>query len=197
MMVHSRYPNLAISIREDDEHVYALCPAFGLISEADTVDAAISTLDDLRDRAAALYHRAGWEPPYSLTKEELEGEIGHAFRARAIKILSQVARNVVVILNQIARNVVVILNQIATYVVVMFDQVKTRMTVRKWLIGAYLFGAIWTLIFQIYVREPVCAVRGDCGLSFTKGVVWSLIWPASWFVIAGTGGLSFTNKGAN
>jgi hypothetical protein len=187
MMVHSRYPNLAISIREDDEHVYALCPAFGLISEADTVDAAISTLDDLRDRAAALYHRAGWEPPYSLTREELKGEIGRSFRARAIKILSQVARNVVGILNQIA-----------TYVVVMLDQVKRRMTVRKWLIGAYLFGVIWTLIFQIYVREPVCAARGDCGLSFTKGVVWSLIWPASWFVIAGTGGLSFTDyKGAN
>jgi hypothetical protein len=57
---------------------------------------------------------------------------------------------------------------------------------KNWLIGAYIFVVIWTLIFQIYVRDPVCTIRGDCGLSFTKGVVWSLIWPASWVVyIAG------------
>jgi hypothetical protein len=57
---------------------------------------------------------------------------------------------------------------------------------KKWLIGAYVFAATWTLIFQIYVREPVCRSRAECALSFTKGAIWSLIWPASWVVyIAG------------
>src|SRR5262249_19316499 len=172
-MVRSRYPELAISVREDDQHVYALCPAFGLISEADTLDRAISNLDDLRDRAAALYQRAGCDLPYSLTKEELKEEIGHSFHARAIKILSQVAKGVLGGLNQIVVHV-------------------RSFSMRKCLIGAYLVGALLTLGFQINVREPICTARGDCGLSFTKGVVWSIIWPVSWVVyIAGMGGLSF------
>jgi len=90
-MTSSRYPHLAISIREVNQHVYALCPTFGLISEADTPDEAISTLDDLRERAAVLYLRAGWELPHSLSKEELKTEIERSFRARAFKVLSQVA----------------------------------------------------------------------------------------------------------
>jgi hypothetical protein len=91
MMVSSRYPHLAISIREVNQCVYALCPTFGLISEADTPEGAVATLDDLRGRAAALYHRAGWELPHSLSKEELKTEIEHSFRARAFTILSQIA----------------------------------------------------------------------------------------------------------
>jgi len=91
MMTSSRYPHLAISIREVDQHVYALCPTFGLISEADTPDEAVSTLDDLRERAAVLYLRAGWELPHSLSKEELKTEIERSFRARAFKVLSQIA----------------------------------------------------------------------------------------------------------
>jgi hypothetical protein len=91
MMTSSRYPHLAISIREVDQRVYALCPTFGLISEADTPDEAVSSLDDLRERAAVLYRRAGWELPHSLSKEELKTEIERSFRARAFKVLSQIA----------------------------------------------------------------------------------------------------------
>jgi hypothetical protein len=98
MMTSSRYPHLAISIREVDQRVYALCPTFGLISEADTPNEAVSTLDDLRERAAVLYRRAGWELPHSLSKEELKTEIERSFRARAFKVLSQIAT----VLSQIA-----------------------------------------------------------------------------------------------
>jgi hypothetical protein len=91
MMTRSRYPHLAISIREVDHRVYALCPTFGLISEADTPHEAISTLDDLRERAALLYRRAGWELPHSLSKEELKTEVERSFRARAFNALSQIA----------------------------------------------------------------------------------------------------------
>ena len=38
--------------------------------------------------------------------------------------------------------------------------------------------ALFTLIFQIYVRASQCG--SDCALSYAKAVVWSTIWPASW-----------------
>lgn len=40
-----------------------------------------------------------------------------------------------------------------------------------------------TLIFQIYVRSSQCVLTEGCGLSYAKAVVWSAIWPASWFVL--------------
>src|SRR5688500_6453292 len=69
-MAKSRFPNLPISIRESDQ-VYALCPTFGLICAASTIDAAILALDDARDSAAELYQRAGWEIPHTLSGEGL------------------------------------------------------------------------------------------------------------------------------
>ena len=41
---------------------------------------------------------------------------------------------------------------------------------------------ILTLIFQIWVRSYQCAGFEDCGLSFVKAIVWSVIWPLSWIV---------------
>jgi hypothetical protein len=48
------------------------------------------------------------------------------------------------------------------------------------LLWGYVVVAILTLAFQIWVRLPVC---GDaCGISVAKGIVWAIIWPASWVV---------------
>ena len=44
----------------------------------------------------------------------------------------------------------------------------------------YAALAVLTLIFQIYVRYPVCSVAGNCAVSYAKGAVWSAVWPASW-----------------
>ena len=44
----------------------------------------------------------------------------------------------------------------------------------------YALMALFTLLFQVYVRSPQCAP--DCALSFAKAVVWASIWPASWIV---------------
>ena len=48
-----------------------------------------------------------------------------------------------------------------------------------WIILYVLIG-ILTLIFQIDVRTPEC--DPNCGLSYTKAIIWSAIWPASWVV---------------
>lgn len=48
------------------------------------------------------------------------------------------------------------------------------------LIGAYIAVALATLVFQIRVRSDACSTAGNCPLSYTKAVVWSAIWPASW-----------------
>ncbi len=53
---------------------------------------------------------------------------------------------------------------------------------KKPLVGLYVGLACLTLIFQIYVRSLECAGAWGCGLSFAKGIVWSIIWPASWAV---------------
>jgi hypothetical protein len=47
---------------------------------------------------------------------------------------------------------------------------------------AYVAIAAATLVFQIYVQVPQCAGTAGCAISFGKGVVWSIIWPAGWFV---------------
>lgn len=52
---------------------------------------------------------------------------------------------------------------------------------RSWLM-AYAAMTIITLIFQIWVRSSQCDGLAACGLSFSKAVVWAVIWPASWAV---------------
>jgi hypothetical protein len=51
--------------------------------------------------------------------------------------------------------------------------------VRKLLWG-YLGVAILTLAFQLWVRSGACG--NDCTISFAKGFIWAVIWPASWVV---------------
>ena len=50
------------------------------------------------------------------------------------------------------------------------------------LLGLYIALAIITMGFQTYYRYPGCAEATGCGLSFTKSVVWSAIWPAYWAI---------------
>ena len=54
------------------------------------------------------------------------------------------------------------------------------MTRMRKLLLAYAVVAVLTLVFQIHVRSSVCGT--GCPLSYAKGVVWSIIWPASWIV---------------
>ena len=49
---------------------------------------------------------------------------------------------------------------------------------RKSLVTFYLVAAIFTLIFQTWVRSQQCI--NECAVSYAKGAVWSAIWPASW-----------------
>ena len=56
-----------------------------------------------------------------------------------------------------------------------------RLTRSRWL-RAYIGMALFTLVFQIWVRSYECSGFENCGLSFAKAVVWSAIWPASWVV---------------
>ena len=52
----------------------------------------------------------------------------------------------------------------------------------KLLLGLYVVLGIITMMFQIYFRYPDCSGAMGCGLSFAKGVVWSVIWPAYWAI---------------
>jgi hypothetical protein len=52
----------------------------------------------------------------------------------------------------------------------------------RWLLSLYVALGIITLLIQIYVRYPNCSEAMGCGLSFAKGVVWSVIWPAYWAI---------------
>jgi hypothetical protein len=53
---------------------------------------------------------------------------------------------------------------------------------KKWFLWAYVGIGVLTLIFQIYVRFPVCVGAASCSLSFAKGLVWSVIWPIIWLL---------------
>jgi hypothetical protein len=57
----------------------------------------------------------------------------------------------------------------------------SRQTLRA-LLATYVVFGILTLISQIYVRTGPCTAAGDCALSYTKAVVWSVIWPAIWLI---------------
>lgn len=62
-----------------------------------------------------------------------------------------------------------------------FAESTRRLAGREWLY-LYVGLAVLTLIFQIWVRSYECAGLQDCGLSFAKAIVWSVIWPISWIV---------------
>ena len=55
----------------------------------------------------------------------------------------------------------------------------------KWLLGLYVAIGIVTLVLQIYWRFPECSGAMGCGLSYAKGVVWAVIWPAYWWIQRG------------
>jgi hypothetical protein len=55
-------------------------------------------------------------------------------------------------------------------------------SIMKGLLGLYVALAIVTMAFQVYYRYPSCSEAASCGLSLTKGVVWSAIWPAYWAI---------------
>ncbi len=56
---------------------------------------------------------------------------------------------------------------------------KMKSTMKPLLILYAALGLI-TMIFQIYFRYPACLESSGCALSFGKGIVWSVIWPAYW-----------------
>jgi hypothetical protein len=55
------------------------------------------------------------------------------------------------------------------------------MTARKMLWGYVVIGVL-TLIFELFIRMPVCMPSGDCANSLAKGIAFSIIWPAGWVV---------------
>jgi hypothetical protein len=52
----------------------------------------------------------------------------------------------------------------------------------RWLIGLYVAIAVITMGFQVYYRYPDCAPAVACGVSLSKGIVWSAIWPLYWAI---------------
>ena len=54
--------------------------------------------------------------------------------------------------------------------------------VKKTAIRLYIFAGLLTFAFQVGVRTNACEVQSNCILSFSKGAVWSIVWPASWYV---------------
>jgi hypothetical protein len=62
----------------------------------------------------------------------------------------------------------------------LFDSKKAWPTWAKILLGAYLAGALFTLVFQTHVRSQECVDAEQCAVSFAKGAVWSAFWPVIW-----------------
>jgi hypothetical protein len=50
------------------------------------------------------------------------------------------------------------------------------------LLWRYAIAAVLTLAFQIWFRSNLCAGIPECGISFAKGVVWSMVWPLYWIL---------------
>jgi len=55
------------------------------------------------------------------------------------------------------------------------------MTARKMLWGYIVIGVL-TLIFELYIRLPVCMPTNDCTSSLIKGFGFSVVWPLGWIV---------------
>jgi hypothetical protein len=58
-------------------------------------------------------------------------------------------------------------------------------SILKGLLGLYVAFGLITFGYQIPSRYPICSEANVCGLSMTKGVVWSAIWPAYWVIQLG------------
>ena len=53
-------------------------------------------------------------------------------------------------------------------------------------LALYAGIGVATFVFQSWVRSSQCTGTAVCTISFVKGAVWSVVWPASWVVyIAG------------
>jgi len=55
------------------------------------------------------------------------------------------------------------------------------MVIRKILWGYVAIGAL-TLIFELYIRLPVCTATNNCASSLIKGLYLSVGWPLGWIV---------------
>ena len=54
-------------------------------------------------------------------------------------------------------------------------EATTKMAEQTWF-RMYAGMALVTLVFQVWVRSYQCTGIQECGLSFAKAVVWSVIW---------------------
>ena len=54
----------------------------------------------------------------------------------------------------------------------------------RWLLIIYIYSAValYTLVFQTYVRFDQCTGLTACALTFAKGAIWSTIWPVIWVI---------------
>ena len=54
--------------------------------------------------------------------------------------------------------------------------------IKRAAIRLYIFAGLLTFAFQVGVRTATCEAQSNCILSFSKAAVWSVVWPASWYV---------------
>ena len=50
------------------------------------------------------------------------------------------------------------------------------------LVWGYVAIGVLTLIFELYIRLPVCTATIDCASSLIKGLYLSVGWPLGWIV---------------
>jgi L-lactate permease len=56
------------------------------------------------------------------------------------------------------------------------------MTTTGKMIWGYVAIAVGTLIFEFYIRLPVCTTPVNCAASLIKGFYLSVAWPMGWIV---------------
>jgi hypothetical protein len=54
--------------------------------------------------------------------------------------------------------------------------------IKRSAVRLYILAGLLTFAFQIGVRTNACETQSNCALSFSKAAVWSVVWPASWYV---------------
>jgi hypothetical protein len=54
--------------------------------------------------------------------------------------------------------------------------------IKRTAIRFYIFAGLLTFAFQVGVRTAACEAQSNCILSYSKAAVWSVVWPASWYV---------------